>query len=63
MNRIETPFLGNAGSHASDETFYCGTCKHSISVRGNSRKVVCVQTLALHEREDIASCAYAERKE
>jgi hypothetical protein len=48
--------------HAEGETFFCGMCRYSIPLRGHSHKIICVQTLALHEKNDVASCEYAERR-
>ena len=55
MNRIKTP----PDNNKSKEAFTCGTCEHGIPVRHTSRKVVCTQTLDLHETDNIASCEHA----
>ncbi len=62
MGNIETPLFLCNGDNGSNEAFYCGICEHSIFIRDDSSKIICIQTLGVYERDNVASCEYAEPK-
>lgn len=43
--------------------FRCCDCKHHLRVRAEMHKVICSVTLEFKDRENIASCEYADRQD
>jgi hypothetical protein len=43
------------------EGFFCVECRHHLRARGDDHKVICALTLELKDRDNPASCEYAER--
>lgn len=44
------------------EGFSCVECRHSLRARQDDHKVICALTLELKDRDNPASCEYAEHQ-
>lgn len=45
----------------TNEGFFCVECRHHLRARADDHKVICALTLELKDRDNPASCEYAER--
>lgn len=55
-----TPLENQMTCSQAKELFRCCDCRHHLRIRSEMHKVICSVTLEFKDRENIASCEYAD---
>lgn len=57
-----TPLENQMTCNQANKLFRCCDCRHHLRIRSEMHKVICSVTLEFKDKENIATCEYADRQ-